>query len=217
MHFPYAYMAGTGHSTIRHPDGKPIMDLALSRGYPQTWAAMEALVDKGTVKMIGISNFNMLKIKRVLEHARIKPAVLQVELHPYLPQSELLQYAKQEGIHVMAHQPLGGRPIAAINPNQDRPGPMADPEVEQIAQAYNKSVAQILLSWAVQRGTSIVPKTVHEARLLENKDIFVLRHEHFDRFNRLAEEKGTVRYLDPKEYVGFDIFDEGLDQPFENS
>jgi diketogulonate reductase-like aldo/keto reductase len=99
---------------------------------------------------IGLSNFNMLKLKRILEIARIRPAVNQVELHPYvtpflvqqyciccllkyipryLPQLELLHFCSQENIHLTAHQPLGGRPVVAVNPNVHRPGPISDPDV----------------------------------------------------------------------------------------
>ncbi|KAF4841407.1 alcohol dehydrogenase [Colletotrichum siamense] len=84
MHFPYAYKAGENKNTIRHPsgNGKPVIDYDLSRRYPETWQAMEKLVDSGKARSIGLSNFNVLKTKRILEVAKIVPAVNQVELHP---------------------------------------------------------------------------------------------------------------------------------------
>ncbi|KAL8724601.1 MAG: hypothetical protein Q9181_006756 [Wetmoreana brouardii] len=113
----------------------------------------------------------------------------------------------------MAHQPLGGRPLAAVNLNADRPGPLTDPEIISIASSYNKSAAQVLLSWAVQRGTSVVPKTVQAARMVENMNLFTLKEEDMEKINRSGEEKGRVRFLDPRNHIGFDIFDEESDEP----
>jgi len=178
---------------------------------------MEKLVDIGKVKLIGVSNFNILKLKRVLEVAKIRPAVNQVELHPYLPQQDLLQFCTQEGIHLMAHQPLGGKPVSAVNPNKNRPGPLSDPEIAEVGLTYNKSPAQVLLSWAVQRGTSVIPKTAREERLVENMELFRLSDEDMARISHITEVKGTVRYLDPRNHIGFNIFNESGDEPVESA
>ncbi|KAL2070556.1 hypothetical protein VTL71DRAFT_13582 [Oculimacula yallundae] len=239
MHFPHAYAAGPNHSTMRHPNNKPIIDYELSREYTKTWMAMEELVVNRKVRFIGerfpespvafasivsdlcccqgLSNFNIIKTKRVLEVAKIRPFVNQVELHPYLPQHQLLLFCKQENIHLMGHQPLGGRPVAAVNPNMDRPGPLLDSEIATVASTHAKSPAQVLLSWAVQRGTSVVPKTVHEDRMKENRELFILSDEEMALVDGLAESKGMVRYLDPKNHIGFDIFREDIDEPVEGT
>jgi len=83
----------------------------------------------------------------------------------------------------------------------------------QIAAAYGKTPAQVLLSWAVQRGTSVVPKTVHEHRMAENIDLFTIDEIHMSVLDSLAEKKGPVRYLDPRNHIGFDIFREDVDEP----
>ncbi|PKY00545.1 hypothetical protein P168DRAFT_299936 [Aspergillus campestris IBT 28561] len=215
MHFPHAYRAGPNNSTIRHPDGKPVIDYALSRDYCSTWTAMEALVDKGKTRLIGVSNFSILKLRKLLTKARIPPAVNQVEAHPYLPQTALLTFCTNHGIHITAHQPLGGKPVAAVNPNADRPGPLYDPDITAIATKYNLSPAQVLLSWLLQRGISVIPKTVHESRLVENMELRRMNEEDMEAITGLAERKGEVRYLDPKGHVGFDIFDEEVDEPVE--
>lgn len=130
----------------------------------------------------------------------------------------------------MAHQPLGGKPVGVVAPNSHLPGPLEDTEASQkdcssqretdlvlqigeIAAEYGKSPAQVILSWAVQRGTSVIPKTVNEDRLKQNLHLFRLSSDHFDRINSLSEEKGTVRFLVPTGHIGFDIFDESCDQP----
>ncbi|KAK2758998.1 hypothetical protein FQN54_003096 [Arachnomyces sp. PD_36] len=219
MHFPHAYLAGPKNSTIRHPDGKPIIDYELSRDYSSTWAAMERLVDKGKARLIGVSNFNILKLRKLLETARIPPAVNQVELHPYLPQLDLVNFCTQRSIHVMAHQPLGGKPVAAVNTNADIPGPLYDSEFEkisQIAARYQISPAQVILSWLVQLKVSVIPKTVHESRLLENLDLTTLTKEDMMQITNLSKMKREVRYLDPRNHIGFDIFDEDNDQPVQD-
>ena len=86
-------------------------------------------------------------------------------------------------------------------------------QIESIATEYAKSPAQILLSWAVQRGTSVVPKTVRELRLDENRQLEKLDNTAMDVINQLTEQKGQIRFLDPRDHIGFDIFDECHDQP----
>ncbi|KAK4076143.1 hypothetical protein Trihar35433_2703 [Trichoderma harzianum] len=127
MHFPHAYKAGEQNKTIRHPsgNGKPVIDYSLSKRYPETWQAMERLVDLGLVRSIGLSNFNVLKTKRILDNANITPAVNQVEIHPYLPQQELFEFSSKHGILLMAHQPLGGRPVEVVR-GSNEPFPTAD-------------------------------------------------------------------------------------------
>ncbi|GLA07113.1 hypothetical protein AnigIFM60653_008065 [Aspergillus niger] len=210
---PHAYSPGPDNNTIRHPNGKPIIDHELSRDYPSTWAAMESLVDKGKAKMIGVSKFNILKLERLLGSAWIPPAVNQIELHPYLPQVELVKFCKTNGIHVVAHQPLGGKPVAAVNPNADRPGPLNDPDIAEISSKHERSPAQIILSWIVQQGISVIPKTVRQSRMVENLDLKLLPDKDMETISDLSKKKGEVRYLDPKNHIGFDIFDERLDQP----
>ncbi|OTA08157.1 hypothetical protein A9Z42_0091070 [Trichoderma parareesei] len=100
----------------------------LSRRYPETWQAMEKLVDLGLARSIGLSNFNILKTKRILSTARIIPVVNQVEIHPYFPQQDLFEFSSKHGIILMAHQPLGGRPVGVVL-GSDKPFPTADEKV----------------------------------------------------------------------------------------
>ncbi|OBT61184.1 hypothetical protein VE03_09437 [Pseudogymnoascus sp. 23342-1-I1] len=112
--------------------GIPRKDIFVMTKLAQTWhnpSGVEEALDQS------LSNFSIIKIKRILEIARIRPAVNQVEMHPYLPQQELLDFCSAEGIHVTAHQPLGGRPVAAVNPNSDRPGPLLDPTINKIVES----------------------------------------------------------------------------------
>ncbi|KAK8116002.1 aldo-keto reductase [Apiospora sp. TS-2023a] len=222
MHFPHAYKADDRLQTIRHPSGnnKPVIDYELSRNYAATWEAMEALVETGKAKSIGIyyclSNFNILKTRKLLEKANIIPAVNQVEVHPYLPQAELVEFSRRHGILVMAHQPLGGRPVGVVRAHEGHPRPVEDSEVLEIARKLGRSPAQVCLSWAVQRGIPVVPKSVHESRLSENLNLFSLPEVDLQKVNKLSHKTGDIRFLDPKPHIGFDIFDEENDEPVDD-
>ncbi|KAI9659611.1 MAG: hypothetical protein M1831_003692 [Alyxoria varia] len=215
---PHAYLPGPNHETVRHSsgNGKPVVDYAASKGYPATWAAMEKLVSIGKARAIGLSNFNILKTKKILEVARIKPAVNQVELHPYMPQHALLAFSARNGIHLTAHQPLGGTPVGVVALNNHIPGPLHDQTVKNIAKRLDKSPAQILLSWALQRGTSVVPKSARESRMKENLEVVRLSDEDFEALNGLKSDGNSIRYMDPRKHVGFDIFREDADEPVDD-
>ncbi|KEY65517.1 hypothetical protein S7711_08752 [Stachybotrys chartarum IBT 7711] len=219
MHFPHAYKAGEGNKTIRHPsgNGKPVIDYDLSRRYTDTWQAMEKLVDSGKARSIGLSNFNMLKTKRILEIARIIPAVNQVELHPLLPQHELLELSHRYGIRLMAHQPLGGRPVGVVRAHVDEPFPTDHSKVIEIARVTGMTPAQVCLSWQVQRGVLVIPKSSQLHHMQENLQLQKLPQNLFEDISRIVKEKGPIRFLDPQLHLGFDIFDEEHDQPVENA
>ncbi|KAL7801239.1 aldo-keto reductase [Trichoderma aethiopicum] len=218
MHFPHAYKAGEQNKTIRHPsgNGKPVIDYDLSRRYPETWQAMEKLVDLGLARSIGLSNFNILKTKRILSTARIIPAVNQVEIHPYFPQQELFEFSLKHGILLMAHQPLGGRPVGVVV-GSNKPFPTADEKINEIATRCGMSPAQVCLSWAVQKGIPAVPKSVQVAHMMQNLELTRLTDDDFRAVDQLASERGPVRFLDPSRHLGFDVFDEENDQPLANS
>ncbi|KAI1444068.1 aldo-keto reductase [Annulohypoxylon stygium] len=216
---PHAYKAGENNKTIRHPsgNGKPVIDYSLSKRYPETWQAMEKLVSSGKVRSIGLSNFNILKTKRILEIAKIVPAVIQVEIHPYFPQHELHRFSAQHGILIMAHQPLGGRPVPLVRGHPDEPFPTEDPKIIDIASKCNMTPAQVCLSWAVQRGIPIVPKSVSETHMKQNLQLRRLPEDMFAIVDQLSLERGPLRFLDPSRHIGFDIFDEEKDQPVADS
>ncbi|KAH8879232.1 hypothetical protein GQ53DRAFT_800306 [Thozetella sp. PMI_491] len=215
MHFPHAYKPGKDNSTIRHSsgNGKPVIDYEMSRNYPETWKAMERLVDLGKARSIGLANFNILKTKRILETARIVPAINQVELHPYLPQHALFEFSSRNGILLMAHQPLGGRPAGVVRGHPDHPFPTEDPKIKDIATLAGMTPAQICLSWAVQRGIAVIPKSVQEKHMRQNFELKRLSEVEFDAVDGLADTRGPRRFLDPSRHLGFNIFDEQHDQP----
>ncbi|EGD85998.1 hypothetical protein H112_06917 [Trichophyton rubrum D6] len=215
MHFPYAYAIKDGYATQRTPDGKPVIDVPLSRAYDVTWAAMEKLVEKGKAKLIGVSNFSSPKLKRLLQTAKIHPVVNQVEIHPYFPQKGLVEYCQKNDIHVTAHCPLGGAPIPVLI-GRHGPGPLEDPTLLKLAQKYDKTVAQVVLCHTICRGISVIPKTNNSKRIIENFDIlFEMDEADFKLIDNLMGERGErgIRNLETREYLGFDNFNEEVEEP----
>jgi len=135
----------------------------------KTWEAMEKLVEKGLCKAIGISNFTIKKTISLLDKAKIVPACNQVELHPYLPQPELLKFSASKGIVVTAYSPLGSpdRP-SWFGDKSAEPVVLQDPVLQQIATKHNSTTALVALAWGMKRGTPVLPKAASEGHIKEN-------------------------------------------------
>ena len=134
----------------------------------ETWQAMEECVAAGLIKHIGVSNFNISRLQGLIDNGSVPVSANQVECHPFLPQDELFKFCDSNKIQLVAYSPLG---------SGDRPDRMrgeADPSlfevdvVKQLAEKHGKSVGQILLSWAANRGTVAIPKSTNRGRLTEN-------------------------------------------------
>ncbi|KAF7563380.1 hypothetical protein G7046_g736 [Stylonectria norvegica] len=163
----------------------------------ETWKAMEALVKKGKIRTIGVSNFTRKKVEELLAKAEIKPAVNQIEAHPYLQQPELLDWLKSQDIVIEAYSPLG-------NNIYNLPRGVDDPTVVEIAKALGKQSAQVLVQWAVQRGTVVLPKSVTPERIAKNFEDFELPQDAFDKIAALDRKH---RYNFPIR-LGVNIFEE---------
>ena len=133
-----------------------------------TWAAMEALVDKGLVKRIGVCNYNSGLLHDLMSYAQIKPAMLQIEAHPYLTQERLIRLAGDYGIDVTAFSPLGAQSYFELNMAEAGESLLGAAPVMVAAERHGKTPAQVLLRWGVQRGTAVIPKTSRPERMREN-------------------------------------------------
>lgn len=152
---------------------------------------------KGKVRTLGVSNFTREKIEQLYQSATIRPAVNQIEAHPYLQQPDLLAWHKKEGIVVCAYSPLG-------NNIYNLPRAVDDAVVSDIANKLGKQPAQILVQWAVQRGTVVLPKSVTPSRIEANFEDFELAAEDMEKINKLDRNH---RYNFPIR-LGVDIFGE---------
>jgi alcohol dehydrogenase (NADP+) len=173
IHTPFAFQPGDNQDP-RDKNGNVVYDNGIT--LMDTWRAMEALVDGGKCKAIGLSDVSLEQVREVFQSSRIKPAVVQVESHPYLPQAEILEFCNSKGMVMLAFAPLG---------HGIKPGVLELPAIVAIAQRINKTPAQVLLAWAVQRGTAVLttPKTLARAR--ENFDISALPADAMQEINAI--------------------------------
>ncbi len=134
----------------------------------ETWRGMEEAVELGLAKHIGVCNFNKHKLKALSEQASIIPEMNQVELHPMLHQTDLLEFCKENGVHVTAYSPLGSPDRSAGMKASDEPNLFQHPVIKELAQKHNCTEAQIMIAWAMERGTAVIPKSVNPERQLQN-------------------------------------------------
>jgi alcohol dehydrogenase (NADP+) len=172
-HTPFAFQPGDDPDP-RDQSGNVLYDRGVT--LLDTWKAMESLVDHRKCRAIGLSDITLDTLKPLYESARIKPAVVQVESHPYLPETELLEFCKEKGIVFLAFAPLG---------HGMTPGLLEDPVISAVAERVGKTPAQVLLAWAVQRGTAVLTTPKSAARARENFDIVRLPQDAFDEINRI--------------------------------
>ncbi|KAI5849883.1 NADP-dependent oxidoreductase domain-containing protein [Tricharina praecox] len=192
IHWPVNFASGANRFPQDATGKIALADIPIA----ETWKAMEDLLATGKVKAIGISNFNKRRIEELLQTAKVTPAVNQIEAHPWLQQHELMAYLKEKGIHVTAYSPLG-------NNIYGKARVLDDPAIKAIAEEAGTSVAQVLIAWAVARGTSVVPKSVHADRIASNFKPIVLSEEAKKKLDSLDKNQ---RYNDPIEW-GYDVFD----------
>lgn len=157
IHWPVVQDGSTQPPSFVPLEQQPIAD---------TWLGMEDCLEAGLTRHIGVSNFSIKKLAKLLETTRHHPEMNQVEMHPLLAQNELVAFCGAEKIHVTAYTPLG-RPAAADRP-ANAPELLNNPVVTAIAEQRNCTPAQVVLAWAMERGTSPIPKSVTPKRIQEN-------------------------------------------------
>lgn len=173
----------------------------------ETWAAMEDLVTAGLVREIGVCNYNTGLVHDLMATARIRPAMLQIEAHPFLTQERLLRLAQGYGLAVTAFSPLGALSYLELGMADVNDSVLEQPVVKAAAARLGRSAAQVVLRWALQRGTAIIPKTSRPERLGENLALFdfSLTEEEMRDFGKLNRNR---RFNDPAVFCdqAFDCF-----------
>jgi diketogulonate reductase-like aldo/keto reductase len=162
IHTPYAFQPGDDQDP-RDDRGQVIYDKGVTLA--ETWGALERLVDDGDCRSIGLSDVSLEKLREIVAVARITPAVVQVESHPYLPEWELLDFCQEHGIVLLAFAALG---------HSMEPKVVDDPVITAIAERVHMSPAQVVLSWAAQRGTAFLTTSTKPQRIRENYEISAL-------------------------------------------
>lgn len=203
VHFPVATRhtgVGTTDSAIGE-DG--VLDIDTTISLETTWHAMEDLVSMGLVRSIGISNYDIFLTRDCLAYSKVKPAVNQIETHPYFQRDSLVKFCQKHGICVTAHTPLGG-----ADANTEWFGSVSCLEnqvLKDLAKKYKKTAAQVVLRWGIQRNTVIIPKTSKLERLKENFQVFdfELAKEDMDLINSIDRKYRTNQ---PAKLWGIDLY-----------
>ena len=179
VHTPFAFRPGDDQDP-RHPHGAVVYDDGVTLA--ETWSAMEGLVDAGLSRAIGLSDIDVDGTRDVIAGARITPAVVEVESHPYHPQWGLHQLCETEGIVLLAFAPLGH----ALEPRL-----LDAPLIVEIAHRVEKTPAQVLLAWGIQRGTAVLTSSVTPSRIVENVDVTALPD---DAVRAISELETRIRF-----------------------
>ncbi len=188
IHWPIAFNKG-----VKFPSKKEDWLTLAERPILDTWAGMQAAKQQGKAKHIGVSNFNLNKVENLIREADHQPEANQVEMHPYLQQKQLFDFCTGNGVHMTAYSPLGSRD--RTNRGKDEPNLMEDPGIKAIAANHGVTPAQVLLAWHVNRGGSVIPKSVNPKRIQENLTAGTIELNPDD-MQRIADLDRQFRFLD---------------------
>lgn len=189
IHWPVAFNADTQMPR----DGSDMISLK-TLPLKDTWKAVIAEQEKGKIRNIGVSNFSIRKIEALASDTGVYPAVNQVEAHPFMQQKELKTYCDSKGINLTAYCPLGSADRPANRKVATEPLLFDNPVLNEIASEMGCTVAQVMLAWAVNRNTAVIPKTVKEHRLIENLAAAEIELSE-DQMNRIAVIDMKYRYV----------------------
>lgn len=196
IHWPVAF----SHEVFFPRSGEDYFSLA-DMPTISTWRAMEACVEKGLVRHIGVCNFSIKKLDALKQEAKIAPVMNQIELHPYLQQNTMLDYCRQNGILLTAYAPLGSGDRPQRLKKSDEPVLLQDPVIQRIAGKHGVQPGHILLAWALHRGTIVIPKSVNPERLRQNLDASNVSLDAADMADIAALDKG-YRFVDGSFWQG---------------
>jgi alcohol dehydrogenase (NADP+) len=186
--------------TVRYPQSADDLIAWTTDHALETWSALEACVHAGLVRHIGTSNFSTQKIQPLIDHGSIRPAVSQVEMHPYLQQDRMRRFCRANGMAVTGFAPLGSKHRPAHQRKENEPGLLDHPEILAIAQKLGTTPASVLLGWAVNRGTSVIPKSTDPTRLRQNFEAADLTLDQADMGTINALDAG-YRFLDGSHWM----------------
>ncbi|XP_043708357.1 NADP-dependent D-sorbitol-6-phosphate dehydrogenase-like [Telopea speciosissima] len=203
VHFPVATKhtgVGTTGSAL---DKDGVLEIDTTISLETTWHAMEELVSLGLVRSIGISNFDIFVTRDCLAYSKVKPAVNQIETHPYFQRESLVKFCIKHGISITAHTPLGG--AAANTELFGSVSCLDDPVIKGLAEKYKKTVAQVVLRWGIQRNTVVIPKSSKAQRLQENFEVFDFELTNEDmKLIKSVDQK--YRTNQPAKFWGIDLY-----------
>ncbi|KAI0264120.1 Aldo keto reductase [Gloeopeniophorella convolvens] len=212
IHWPVAFQPGRGLYPLRAGNDKEA-DLDTETSLVDTWRAMLKLRETGKVRAVGVSNFTVAHLEAIIKATGERPAANQVEAHPLLPQDDLVEYCKNENIHLTAYSPLG-------NNLQGKTKLVDYPEVKEVADRLGATTAQVLVAWGVYRGYSVIPKSVQKDRVLSNFKQIELSQEDYEKISAIGKNN-RVRFNIPITFSpltwSINLFDEEVEKAAEFS
>ena len=176
---------------------------ALTKNPEPTWRGMEALYEAGKTRAIGLSNFTIPGIDQILSFAKVPPHVNQIEIHPFLPNTELVNYCFSKNILPEAYSPLGSQ--NQVPSTGEKVG--TNPTLNKIAEEGGHTLAQVLIAWGLKRGYVVLPKSGNPGRIESNFKEIVLTEGQFEAVNKVAEGR-HARFVNMKDTFGYDVWPE---------
>jgi len=201
MHWPFSFSSLPAKGNSNHmqetkdQNGKVIPD---DTSILETWQAMEKMHKDGKARAIGVCNFPLSILRQLLNSCEIPPAVLQIEQHPYLQQTELIEFCQSKGIHVTAYSPLGSQMEGSVNL-------LADPVLNEIAKKHNKTPSQVVLQWNLLRHISVIPKACSLDHMKENLEVFDFQLTS-DEIRQIEGLDRNLRFVSPKKIWNLPLF-----------
>lgn len=201
VHWPIAAEKNEDRTVKIGPDGKYIINKELTENPEPTWRAMEELAESGKARAIGVSNWTIPGLQKLLKLAKIKPTVNQVEIHPFLPNNELIKFCLDNQILPAAYSPLGSQNQVPTTGETVRESPL----LNEVARRSGYNLAQVLLAWGLQRGYVVLPKSSTPSRIESNFQIPELSDEDFNAVEDVARGR-HVRFVNMKDTFGYDVW-----------
>ncbi|UPK90379.1 hypothetical protein LCI18_001314 [Fusarium solani-melongenae] len=203
VHWPIAAEKDADNKPKIGPDGKYVIKKDLTENPEPTWRAMEELLASGKTRAIGVSNWTIPGLKKLLGFAKVKPAVNQIEIHPFLPNTELVKFCQDNGILPQAYSPLGSQDQVPTTGEKVR----TDKTLNEVADRSGHTLAQVLLAWGLRRGYSVLPKSSTPSRIESNFQVPTISDADFEAVEGVAKGRHT-RFVNMKDTFGYDVWPE---------
>jgi len=203
VHWPIAAEKDENNMPAINDKGHYVINEELTKNHKSTWGAMEELYKEGKAKAIGVSNWTIPHLKDLLSWCNVKPTVNQIEIHPFLPNDELVKFCFDNQILPAAYSPLGSQnqvPTTGEKVN-------TNPTLNAIAEKGGNTLAQVLIAWGIRRGYVVLPKSSTPSRIESNFKSIQLTDEDFEAVNEVAKGRNT-RFVNMKEDFGYDVWPE---------
>jgi alcohol dehydrogenase (NADP+) len=196
IHWPVSFKKGISFAQTRE-EFYTYGDVPLA----QTWEGMEDAKNLGLTKHIGVSNFNISKLKEVMKSGRVVPEMVQVELHPFLPQNKLVNFCRDNNILLTAYSPLGSGDRAASSKKSNEPSLLENETIKELASKHSVTPAQILISYSIHRNIAVIPKSVNQERIIQNLASIEVNLDQSD-MDKLSNIGTAYRFIDGSFFTG---------------